>query len=476
MCPVLGFTCARHVREIVLRSTPRAFAAVLAGCAPVVTTEEGSTASAGTTDDSGATRSTGIDGQDVNATTADDGSNSGGETNGQPPTRVMHLVAGTTHTCALLDNGAVRCWGDASAGKLGYGNTDNIGDDESPAAAGDVDVGGPVVELALGYSHTCARLAIGTIRCWGYGADGQLGYGNANDIGDDETPASAGDVDIGGYAIALATGGDHSCALLDTGAARCWGSGFGGMLGYGNTNSIGDDETPASAGDVGIGGPVVALALGEAHSCARLEPDTVRCWGAGGDGQLGYGTDANIGDDETPASAGDIGLAASAAKLAAGNYHNCVILNTGTVRCWGWGDGGQLGYGNNDDVGDDETPGSAGDVDVGDTVVGLSAGGHTCALLASSAVRCWGLNLWGELGYGNGDAIGDDEVPASVGLVDVGGAVVELALGNGHTCALLETGAVRCWGSGQYGTLGYGNTDGIGDDETPASAGDVEVL
>ena len=108
------------------------------------------------------------------------------------------LEAGDFHTCALLQGGAVRCWGQATRGALGYGNTNNIGDDETPAAAGDVNVGGPVVQLAAGSDHTCALLQGGAVRCWGEGADGQLGYGNTNDIGDDEMPASAGDVNVGG--------------------------------------------------------------------------------------------------------------------------------------------------------------------------------------------------------------------------------------------------------------------------------------
>jgi alpha-tubulin suppressor-like RCC1 family protein len=78
---------------------------------------------------------------------------------------------------------------------LGYGNLQNIGDDEPPSSAGDVDIGGPVVQLAVGAGeHTCALLADGAIRCWGDNSSGQLGYGNTNDVGVNETPANAGSV------------------------------------------------------------------------------------------------------------------------------------------------------------------------------------------------------------------------------------------------------------------------------------------
>jgi alpha-tubulin suppressor-like RCC1 family protein len=106
----------------------------------------------------------------------------------------VQVSAGFSHTCAVLDGGTVRCWGQGNYGSLGYGNTNHVGDDESPASAGDVDVGGVVVQVAAGLGQTCALLEDGAIRCWGYGSDGALGYGNTNSIGDDETPASAGDV------------------------------------------------------------------------------------------------------------------------------------------------------------------------------------------------------------------------------------------------------------------------------------------
>jgi Regulator of chromosome condensation (RCC1) repeat len=132
---------------------------------------------------------------------------------------------------------------------LGYGNEITIGDNETPASAGDIDVGGMAVSITAGQFHTCALLDTGAVRCWGSSfSDGALGYGNINTIGDNETPASAGDVPLGGVAVSITVGAGHTCALLDTSAVRCWG--YGGPLGYGNINTIGDNETPASAGDV----------------------------------------------------------------------------------------------------------------------------------------------------------------------------------------------------------------------------------
>ncbi|MEZ5100268.1 MAG: hypothetical protein R3C15_10820 [Thermoleophilia bacterium] len=109
----------------------------------------------------------------------------------------------------------------------------------------------------------------------------------------------------------LDTGDAHSCAILDTGAVRCWGLGGSGRLGYGATSAIGDDETPASVGpvDLGPGRTATAITVGGLHTCATLDNGTVRCWDRALEGQLGYGSTTTIGDDETPASVGPVSLA-----------------------------------------------------------------------------------------------------------------------------------------------------------------------
>lgn len=388
------------------------------------------------------------------------------------------LATGFSHTCALLDTGDVRCWGQGSLGQLGYGNTDNIGDDELPNTVGTVAVGGTVTQIALGMQHTCALLDTGNVRCWGEGAHGRLGYGNSSRIGDNETPATAGDVNVGGTVVQVTAGGFHTCALLDTEDVRCWGSSYYGQLGYGNTDNIGDNEAPATAGDVDVGGTVVQIVAGYEHTCALMDTGAVRCWGRNQYGQLGYGHTNLIGDDETPASAGDVNVGGTVVQISAGESFTCALLDTGEVRCWGLaGTVGALGYGNTDTIGDDELPNTAGPVNLGlgafATQISVQYG-HTCALLASSDIICWGNGYFGRLGYGNTRHIGDNEHPSSAGLVDVGASVAELALGMGvHTCAMLVGGGARCWGAGGYGRLGYGNTTSIGDNEVPSSVGTV---
>jgi alpha-tubulin suppressor-like RCC1 family protein len=396
------------------------------------------------------------------------------------------VETGADHTCAVLATGAMRCWGYNIYGELGYGNRTSVGDNEAPGSVGPVDLGQGrrAVAIGVGYYDTCALLDNGRVRCWGDGILGKLGLGDTRTIGDDETPGTLPPVDLGAgrRAVAISVGANHSCALLDNGRVRCWGYGASGQLGYGNTSNIGDDETPGSAGpvDLGPGRKAVAVSAGGNHTCALLEDHSVRCWGEGASGQLGYGNTSNIGDDETPGSAGsvDLGPGRTAVAISAGYSHTCALLDNGRVRCWGLGSFGRLGYGNTATVGDDETPGSVGTVDLGAgrTAIAISAGTyHTCALLDNGRVRCWGLGSFGRLGYGNTATVGDDETPGSVGTVYLGRKAVAISAGNGHSCALLDNGRVRCWGFGDAGRLGYGNTDTIGDDETPVSVGPVNA-
>ena len=116
-----------------------------------------------------------------------------------PPEPAVAIATGNEHTCALLDNGAVRCWGSGEHGALGYGNTATIGDDETPASVGPVDLGAgrKAVAITTGVAFTCALLDNGRVRCWGLGADGELGYATTNDVGDNETPGAVGPVDLG---------------------------------------------------------------------------------------------------------------------------------------------------------------------------------------------------------------------------------------------------------------------------------------
>jgi len=369
------------------------------------------------------------------------------------------IDVGSLHSCALVGAGSARCWGSGASGQLGYASAETIGDDEVPGSVGPVDFGPgrSATAIAAGDFHSCALLDDRSVRCWGFGGDGRLGYANTADVRD---PSAVGAVELGGPAKAISAGAAHSCALLEDGGVRCWGYGGGGFprdgrLGYGYSNNIGDNETPGSVGPVklGAGRTAVAISAGGEHTCAVLDDGTVKCWGRNGSGQLGYGNTDTVGDSPTttPDMVAAVGLPPTARAISAGRLHTCALLGDGSLRCWGEGASGRLGYANTDDIGDNEPAGAGGAVNVGSGLraTAVSAGdAHTCAVLSEGSVRCWGFAANGRLGYpdldslGNQNSVGDDETPGSVGPVDLGGGrAAAISAGKEHTARAWTTAA-----------------------------------
>lgn len=381
------------------------------------------------------------------------------------------LSSDAAYSCGTTDD-QLKCWGTRQP----VTGSPFMGGSPAAASFGILDIGGSVVELSAGFNHACARLSGGNIRCWGLSTLGALGYGNLLPIGDDEEPSAAGDVDIGGNALQVVAGGTHSCALLVGGAVRCWGGGEFGGTGLGSIDDIGDDELPSSTAPIDIGGAATVVGMGIDLACALRDDGNLFCWGLNSFGALGYGHSDIVGDNETPLSQGPVDVGGTIVELAVGGQGVCVRLDDNAIRCWGRNDGGELGYGHTNSIGDDELPSSAGNIAVGGGTVVQISKGHwsTCVRFDSGDIKCWGRGDSGQLGQVGVETIGDDETPDSIGMIDVGGPVAHVEAGRDFNCALLLNGAVRCWGVAS--ALGYGNNEDIGDDETPASAGDVVVF
>jgi alpha-tubulin suppressor-like RCC1 family protein len=387
-------------------------------------------------------------------------------------TDLAQIRAGDVHTCALLNDGSVRCWGSGGSGRLGYGNVDTVGDNETPFARGAVPLTEKVSQLATGGAHTCALLSNGLVRCWGLNQFGQLGYGHTNSIGDTEPVLSEVHVSLGTQAVRITAGTSHTCALLTTGRVRCWGRNNTGQLGYGHTNNIGDDEKPSASVDVQLGAPVQDVVAQGDQTCVLLFSGKVRCWGSNTYGQLGYSNGGSaVGDNEHPSSTGDVSLGGIASQLTVGSLHTCALMDTGAVRCWGYNGVGQVGNGS---TGATFNP-TVYDVSlgVGNKAIQVAAGtSHTCALLGSGLIKCWGANDYGQLGYGNITALTQPSGTSS-GLNGI--PAYFLTAGSNHTCALLTNGRALCWGMGNSGQLGYGNTNHIGDTELPSSQTGIAI-
>ena len=370
------------------------------------------------------------------------------------PSEVATVTLGRGTTCAATLTGQAKCWGHRDGGRLGNG-TAAAGFETDPSDLPPLELGDEVDAIVTNGDQSFALLADGRVRAFGLNDAGQLGLGHTETIGDDETPTMADVatiVPLAGGATQLAAGEGFACARLLDGRVQCWGRGDDGQLGRGALTGI---QPP---GDVVLGGSAMELAAGAAHACARLETGAVRCWGRGDHGQLGYGTTAT--SSGLPAAAGDVPLGGAAVQITAGAAHTCALLDTGAIRCWGDNAGGQLGLGHTQSVGDDETPAQAGDVPVGGLVDSVAAGlRHTCAVLTDGQLRCWGDDTLGPLGLSPQQTIGDDELPLDAPPVDFQGLAVEAVFAGplaSHTCARLDGGDLRCWGLGDRGQLGLG--------------------
>lgn len=373
---------------------------------------------------------------------------------------VTQISARLNHTCSRSLDGGASCWGANGYGMLGDGSTT-----DRARAVTVLDGGGTraltgTTQISAGFTHTCAVLDTTEAQCWGRNASGQLGDGSTTDR---TLPVTVLDADGSGPLagiVQIAAGGEQTCALVDDGTVYCWGKGANGALGDGTTTTR---SLPAPVLDPAGVGPmtgVAAISSGVGHSCALLDNGQVRCWGANGYGRLGDGTSM---DRRLPAPVVDPFAAltplTAVADVTAGPNHSCSRATDGRARCWGSNEYGQLG---NPDVGLSGAPvpvqNPSGDGELLHVAQLTAGSAHTCARTDGGGAVCWGSNRSGRLGDGT---TSDRGVPVPVAKPDGTGpltGVVELTAGDAHTCAVLDGGRAVCWGFNGSGQLGDGTT------------------
>ena len=252
--------------------------------------------------------------------------------------RTALAVAVASHVCAILDDRSVKCWGNNSRGQLGDGTTTST---TAPGAAVNLGVGRTVLAISVGTSssHTCAILDDRSLKCWGYNAAGQLGNGNIGAETSTTAPGAPVNLGAGRTAFSLAMGVSHTCVTLDDKSVHCWGGNYRGQVGNG---AIAPGVASAGASvNLGAGRTGLAVLAGDSHSCALLDDRSLKCWGWNEFGQLGNGVP--FSDVTVPGSPIALGAGRTVLSASAGRFHTCAILDDRSLKCWGSGQFGELG-------------------------------------------------------------------------------------------------------------------------------------
>jgi alpha-tubulin suppressor-like RCC1 family protein len=422
------------------------------------------------------------------------------------------------HACAiLLPLGRIKCWGLNWAGQLGIGNTTDMG--YLPNTMGDklpfVDTSGGgspptqftppggigATSICTGPSHTCVVLMDGTVKCWGFNDQGQLGF--SPELVQHMTSPSQTPVQIGtehGHAVDVVCGYVHTCALTSLGFVKCWGNNW-----FGQSGAQSVMISPPHTVNLGTGVMARSIAAGDSFNCAVLaESGDVKCWGDNQWGQLGLGSpksrwgssDYTIGDWLPTVN---LGSGERAVQVRAGLGHACALLEGGRIKCWGRNWEGQLGLGDVRSRGEGNRTDELGDmlpfVDTGEGNASLASSislgnYHSCAVLQDRTVKCWGRNLFGALGYA---ATGQETLlsPTMQGSIalDRGstrGAVPlrsrSVSIFGDSACSIsadpddssLESASnLHCWGDNWYGQLGM--EDDLDRDLGPSSMDKVDL-
>ena len=340
---------------------------------------------------------------------------------------VASVDAGDRHTCAVLVDGSVQCWGANDVGQLGdFVRPSSL----SPTpASGLLGAGMRAIDVSA-TRQTCAVRDDGSAVCWG---DNTSGKASPADVAPIVAPVEASFVVA---ATVPATGGSHSCIARNDGTLMtCFGA-----------NDAGQITTGVAPGPLDVPAlfQFAEIELGSAFGCGRAATGEVYCWGSNASGQLA----ADPMTVPTSEMLRTVTLAGAAADLAVGRNHACARV-ADIVYCWGANNVGQLG----DGTGMQQIAPVAVTLPAG-AVSRLEAGpDHTCVVLGEGELWCWGSNA--------GDQLLNDEGPDDFSLVPVqvptDDVVVEDVTGGvEHACILTSTHQVRCWGPNTQGEAGVG--------------------
>ncbi|MFC1482280.1 RCC1 domain-containing protein [Myxococcota bacterium] len=379
------------------------------------------------------------------------------------------VSVGSHHSCGIINDGSIWCWGaNRFPGILGLGDPeilDLCGDYDTQCSYRPRRVTGitAAVNLSVGPFHTCTILGDDSIWCWGLNTSGQLGNGTLDST---SVPTSVTSMDD---AIEVSVGGSHSCAIRSDGSLWCWGENSAGQLGIGaGPEFCTSDATAFACSKVPVEIPLpsaaVSISSSTFHSCAVTVGGDTYCWGSDYANQLGV---VNLQD--CPGGAGICWLPelitgiSDAVEVYTSLWHTCIRAYNGSVWCWGHLDFSGADVANGLDSCDqryntDNCTSIPGIVLPGEATRISSRASlwpHTCALVVSETV-CWGANYAGQLGDGTTTY---QQYPVPVAGPS---GFISISAGDVNTCGVSADGSAWCWGSNTYGRLGTDDKDGPG--------------
>ena len=382
--------------------------------------------------------------------------------------QIKTVSSGSSHTCALTKSGTVKCWGAGSRyGQLGIGELapSAIPLDVHTSLSDSRPLSG-IKSISAGHLLTCVLTTSDTVKCWGYGLSGELGNGanSSSSIPVDVHTSSFDPSPLDG--IAAISSGRHICALTIDDTVKCWGYGLSGELGNGaNFSSSTPVDVHKSLSDPSLLDGITAISSSNSHTCALTAGKHVKCWGNGSEGRLGNGANSSSSTPvDVHTSSSDFSPLGGITAISSSNSHTCALTEGKHVKCWGIREiGGRGSLFNKTPI--DIRVGLEGSDLLSDITAVSSGGYYTCALRGDSSVKCWGSGKEGKLGIGY---IPHYSGPVSVYRSQEDSPLLEgiraISSGYHHTCALMASSLVKCWGN-----------FGLGNGEMPQSLTPVDV-